>query len=246
MEPVFHQELTVSDIHVDCFGRMKLSMVLYLAQEIAGNHCQLLNADYDTLKKHRLFWAISRHKVQITRLPRSGETIHLETWPMPTTRVAYPRSMVAYDAQGNEMFRSISLWVLMDLDSRKMVLPGQSPIAVEGTLRGMELASPAGLVPKPLANCHSRTVCYSDLDRNGHMNNTRYMDWVDDLLPASFHREHPAREITVCYLSEAREGEEMDITWSLSDGPCLQVEACRTQTEDPKQQTKIFTAQVLF
>ena len=243
MEPVFHQDLTVSDIHVDCFGRMKLSMVLYLAQEIAGSHCQLLNADYDTLKKHRLFWAISRHKVQISRLPRSGETIHLETWPMPTTRVAYPRSMVAYDAQGNELFRSISLWVLMDLDSRKMVLPGQSPIAVEGTLRGMELASPAGLVPKPLANCHSRTVCYSDLDRNGHMNNTKYLDWIGDLLPSSFHAEHSPREMTLCYTNEAREGQTLSCRWEFLEEGTLQVEGSRSAGD---RDERVFSAKLLF
>ena len=88
MEPIFRKDFHITDIHVDCFGRMKPSMVLYLAQEIAGNHCQLLQVDYETLQNQRLFWAVSRHKVQITRLPTSGETIHMETWPMPTTRVA--------------------------------------------------------------------------------------------------------------------------------------------------------------
>lgn len=246
MEPIFRQEYHMEAIHLDCFGRVKPSVLLHFAQEAAGDHCKQLALDWDRLAGRNMFWAVIRTRMQISRLPALDEKLTVETWPMPTTRVAFPRSTVGYDEKGNEVFRAISLWVLMDFSTRGMILPGKSGIDLAGTLRGNELATPSNLHLQTLGSHMLRRVGYSELDRNGHMNNTRYMDWVDDLLPASFHREHPAREITVCYLSEAREGEEMDITWSLSDGPCLQVEACRTQTEDPKQQTKIFTAQVLF
>ena len=147
MNPVYSQRFTLTDMDVDCHGRLKLSTLLYYAQESAGQHCLQLGADYDTLMKQRLFWAVTRHRVQITRLPVRGETITVETWPMPTTRVAYPRSMAAYDSEGRELFRIISLWILMDIDSRTMVLPGKSGVTVEGALRGCELASPTSLLP---------------------------------------------------------------------------------------------------
>lgn len=246
MEPIYRQTFSVSDIEVDRYGRLKPSAVLYYAQEIAGQHCNALTLDYDTLAKKRLFWAVIRHRVQITRLPMRGETITVETWPMPTTRVAYPRSTVAYDEQGRELFRSISLWVLMDLDTRSMILPGKSGIMVQGTLRGTELAAPNSLVPKPLGNSRTRTVCFTDLDRNGHMNNARYMDWIDDLLPSAFHLVHPVKEFTVCYLSEAREGQELALSWELLDGPCLRVDAHREKAEEPGKQERVFAASVLF
>ena len=134
---------------MDRYGRLKSSTILYFAQEVAGQHCMELALDYETLARQRLFWAVTRHRVQVSRMPMVGETLHIETWPMPTTRVAYPRSMVAYDSQGRECFRSISLWVLMNLDTRNMILPGKSGISVVGTLRGNELASPTVLMAKP-------------------------------------------------------------------------------------------------
>ena len=243
MEPLFSQEFFISDNIVDCYGRLKPSMILFFAQEIAGQHCNLLSVDYETLLKRRMFWAVTRHRVQISRLPQRGETIRVETWPMPTTRVAYPRSMVAYDAQGNECFRSISLWVLMDLDSRNMILPGKSGISVVGTLRGNELASPLGLVPKEHANHRSRSVCFTDLDRNGHMNNTRYLDWIYDLLPSSFHQTHSPREFTVCYLSESLEGQALDLSWDFPEEGMLQVDAQR-MVEDKAE--RVFSARILF
>jgi len=243
MKSIYSQEFEITDLHVDCRGRLLPSKILYLMQEIAGTHFSQLSMDYDTLAQRGLFWAITRNKVQISRLPMRGEKIRLETWPMPTTRVAYPRSIVAYDESGNEVFRSITLWVLMDLNSRSMILPGKSGISVEGTLRGNELASPLGLPSKTLKNRSSRPVRFTDLDRNGHMNNTKYMDWIWDLLPGGFHAEHILREFTLCYLSEAREGQELHLAWSFAEDGTLHVDAYR-QAEDKDE--RIFAAKILF
>ena len=91
-----------------------------------------------------------------------------------------------------------------------------------------------------------RTVGYTELDRNGHMNNTRYMDWVDDLLPSEFHRQHPARELTLCYLCEATEGQQIRLDWQLSEDGTLEVNGLRPRTDDPEQTQRIFAAKVSF
>ena len=243
MEPLYTQDYEITDIAVDRYGRLKTSMILFLAQEMAGRHCNLLSVDYDTLAAKRMFWAVTRHRVQITRLPVRGETIRIETWPMPTTRVAYPRSVIAYDQAGKECFRAISLWVLMDLDKRNMILPGKSGISVIGTLRGLELDTPNGLVAKELRSHRSRTVCYTDLDRNGHMNNTKYLEWIDDLLPSQFHKGHHPREITVCYLNESREGQELQLSWDFLQEGTLQVDAHRMGEEKLE---RVFSARFLY
>ena len=246
MEPIHRIQFTIDHVHLDCFGRCKPSTLLYFAQEAAERHCLILAADWQTLQEKGLFWAVIRQKVQVTRLPRFGETITVETWPMPTTRVAYPCSTVAYDETGNEVFRAISLWVLMDVNTRAMILPGKSGIAVQGTLRGNELAAPASLLPKCLERQALRTVRFTELDRNAHMNNTRYLDWLADLLPSAFHKEHPVHEFTVCYLSEAREGEEIALSWDMSEDRVLTVDAHRTKTDVPGKKQNVFSAQMKF
>ena len=246
MEPIYQQSFHINDAAVDCFGRLKPSMLLFYVQEVSGIHASTLGAGYDALMAKNLFWAILRTRVQITRLPMSGETIRVETWPMPTSRVAYPRSVVAYDEAGQEIFRAISLWCLMDTQNRSMVLPGKSGVIVEGTLRGNELTVPGSLAVKALSNSGSRQVLFSDLDRNGHMNNTRYMEWCGDLLPSGFHHAHTPREFTVCYHAEALEGENLELHYELKEGGVLQVDAWRNQENDASVHTRVFTAQVQY
>ena len=158
MQTPFFQEHTLSALHVNRYGRLKLSALLYLAQCAADGHCRELSLDWDALHKKGLFWAVVRHRVQITRLPLLGETVRVETWPMPTTRSAFPRATAGYDRQGKELFRCISLWVLLDCDTRSMVLPGKSGIDLEGLLQGKELAPPASLAPVPAGNATIRKV----------------------------------------------------------------------------------------
>ena len=246
MDLIYRQSYPISAICVDCFGRIKPSVLLYFAQEIAGEHCLQLGTDWDTLQKKNLFWALIRTKVQISKLPVIGQTLTIETWPMPQTRTAYPRCTVGYDESGKEMFRCISLWVLMDTQNRTMVLPGKCDVQVPGILQGTEPDA-----PKALAVCNSqqhkqRTVTFGELDRNLHMNNTKYMDWVMDLADQHFHADNIMKEFTICYLSEIREGQNVDLAFQLDEHGILCVDGYREKTNVPGEKERVFAAKVQF
>ena len=244
MEKVYCKQMEIPNVAVDRFGRMKTSWLLACVQEVAGEHSVLLGVSNGEYNGRRLFWAVTRNRVRITRLPGAKEVITLKTWPCPTTRVAYPRATVAYDEAGNELFRAMSLWVLMDVDSRAMILPGKSGVNVDGVSFGDELEAPGSLLPAAGENVEKRQVRFTDLDVNGHMNNTQYLNWADDLLPGTYHRDHPAREFTICYLSEALEGQTLELNWTL--GEDLRVDAqCRDQ-EDPAKGRRIFAAKINY
>ena len=240
---IYRQNFTPTAQAVDCHGRLKPSTLLAYLQEVASNHFELIG---NSLDSKGLFWAVSRHRVIIQRMPTMGETVTVETWPMPTSRVAYPRAMAMYDAQGNLLAQAVSLWILMDKESRAMVLPGKSGVIVEGIVQGTEPELPRSFSPKDLTQNHARTVTYSELDVNGHMNNTRYLDWVADLLPSQYHSAHPAAEFTVCYHAEAREGQEISLEWGLSEDGILQVDAHRQRTDVPEKTERVFTAQIVY
>ncbi len=243
MDSVYQQNFTVTDSCVDRFGKLKLSTLLYYSQEVAGRHFDRIAMTYAQLAQRGLFWAIIRQRVRIFRLPESGEEIRVETWPMPNTRSAFPRNVVAYDMQGRELFRVLSLWVLMDVASRAMVLPGKSGLALPGTVHGDELPAPTSLPVRELKHHRDRTVCFTDLDRNGHMNNTKYLDWIADLLPSEFHREHSPLEFTVCYLNEAREGQTLTLSWEMDGSGCLNIDAHRPEGDGVK---RIFSARLQY
>ena len=225
MDYIYRETFHIAGNAVDRFNRLRPSALLDMMQQVATNQCALLALDWDSMAERGLCWVVTRQQVQILRSVPGGSTITVETWPGVTSRVAYPRSTVGYDEQGNEVFRAISLWVLMDIHNRKMVLPGKSGLDFSGIDRGCELAVPGSLAPATLEGKAARQVVYSELDVNGHMSNTRYLDWMMDLLPSAFHANHALTEFTVSYLSEAREGEQMALSYELAPEGLFRLEA---------------------
>ena len=243
---IYRKEWNVRHTDVDCWGRLKPSALLLYIQHTAGEHSDALSYTYEGMAAQGIFWAVIRHKIEIHRLPQEKETITLETWPMPTTRVAYPRATVAYDQQGQVLFRSVCLWVLMDLKNRSMLLPKKSGVEINGILRGNELDTPSSIMPKELQQRITRNVVFSDLDKNAHMNNARYLDWLQDLLTAQFHKEHPMKEISMCYISEALEGQHLDLTWDLDEEGQLLLDIHRDKEDNSGDYDRVFAARVQY
>ena len=53
-----------------------------------------------------------------------------------------------------------------------------------------------------------------EIDYNGHLNNSKYLDWVEELLDSNFYTEKTPKQ-SVQYVKELREGEtaKLRYTW---------------------------------
>ena len=223
MASVYENQYEVLPLATDRFGRMLPSMMLRLSQQISGEHCTILGVDQPFLDEKGLFWAIIRSELHVSRTPAAGEMLTLKTWPMPTTRTAYPRAVIAYDGAGAEVFRVSALWILMDQESRSMVLPGKSGVEVAG-MELDEISLPRSLSPVAPTVTENRCVRFLDLDKNSHMNNARYLDWVYDALSDDFHANHRLKSAALCYLNEARFGQSLTLGWAFTDETRLQMD----------------------
>ena len=223
---IYGKTVLISDTQTDPFGRLTPASLLALAQEMATEHALSLGLGKPALDPLGLFWAIIRQKVAIYRLPRQGERITLETWPGLPTRTAFPRFVVAKDEKGEPLFQVAALWLFMNRESREMVLPKNSGVAVPGIRREGELDLPKGIAHRELQNRALRHVQYSELDCNGHLNNCKYANWMQDVLPPSYHQGHCLKELHVCYTHEALWNQGITVSWELV-GNALQMEANR-------------------
>lgn len=245
MELLYEHSVTVAEKDVNDRNQLKLSALLYYAQETAGAHCSLLGFDRDALEDKNLFWAVLRHRVILYRLPAASEEITVQTWPMPVTRAAYPRAVRALDRSGQKLFEVMSLWVLMDRDSRGMMLPGKSGVDVPGIVLGDEPSSPGSLIPGTHDRAVQWTVTPDDLDINGHVNNTKYLDHVEQLTADLCQTQCP-KEITVCYLAEGRLGQTFTLHYTMSPEGVFTLDGTRPKTDAPEKTERVFAVKAVF
>ena len=97
--------------------------------------------------------------------------------------------------------------------------------------------------PASLSAQVERTVRFTDLDVNGHMNNGRYLDWLADLLPSGFHEKHVIRDMTLGYVAEAREADALLQQWQMDEHGHLRLEITRPAGD---KNHRIFSADVQF
>ena len=112
---------------------------------------------------------------------------------------------------------------------------------VSGFVLGGEPESPRALPSKEQERVERRVVGKTQLDRNGHMNNTRYMDWVMELVQ----EDRPVKGFDLCYFNEGRLGDFMELGSSLT-GDTLTVDIHRENTDVHGKKERIFAASVAF
>ena len=182
--------------------------ILEVMQDTAGTHSKLLGCGQEELAGNNIAWILSRCELHINRYPKAGEIITVHTFPTPTRICFFPRYYIFTDVRGEMIGKAGSLWLLMDLTSRRMLPPGDiGKLIPENRDLSVPMNLPAtvGMLQGEEFVSHYSPV-YTDLDINGHVNNTRYADWLCNTLGIQIMKEYEPDHIILNYNHEVLPG----------------------------------------
>jgi medium-chain acyl-[acyl-carrier-protein] hydrolase len=214
METALSYEHTLTSSEVNEWGDIRLSALFSLYQDLSDAGCAMLGCGLEDVGKKGFGWVISRHLIEISRLPKVGEHLHLLTYPDPIMGIVYPRQFVFYDGEGKALIRMASSFVLIHLDSRRLAFPKETGVTISGVARAEDLPLPRAISPLPTEPRFTHIVRASDIDSNHHMNNIRYATLLNDCHPSSFYQNHALKELTINYLAEIHEGAAIEVSSS--------------------------------
>ena len=191
----------------DMNGHIKLPDVILLSLQVSGMQSTELGvSDKTILEEHNLVWIITDYDIEVVRLPRFAEEITIETEALSYNRLFCYRRFTIYDEAGQELIHMMATFVLMDRDSRKVhavepeiVAPYQSDFDKK-LIRGPKYES----LNEPVSKDYH--VRFYDLDMNGHVNNSKYLDWIFEVMGADFLTQYIPKKINLKYVKEARPG----------------------------------------
>ncbi len=202
-------DITVGFGDVDASDRLTLSRVFDYFQEGAIRHADSLGAGREDLAEKGQAWILSRISVVVERRPKFREQITVRTWPRGCEKLFARRDYDILDADGSILARGRSGWLVLDIEKRRPLRPQPvvEPLPKNEGLDALdETANPAtreGLLP-----AGTRIPCYSDIDYNGHVNNARYVQWIQDITDADRLIRADGMRLDLSYLSETKLGEE--------------------------------------
>ena len=241
MTDIWHEKVNIRYGNVDRSDRLTLWSIFNYFQEASISHAADLGVGQDFFESTGKAWILSRLSLVIERRPRHGEFIHISTWPRKWEKLFALRDYKIQDEEGNTVVYGRGGWLILDIEKRK-------PLRVENFLSSLPsneginafpvsetFTCPPGLEPKNnLSKKMERIALYSDIDYYGHVNNARYIQWIQDATEMELLVNTGRARLDINYLSEVMPGESIDIL-NASLGEDCQGYAYEGRRQDTKQ-----------
>jgi acyl-ACP thioesterase len=202
-------DVTVSYWDVDRDAKLLLPAVFKYLQEAAIKHADQFDAGTRAMVSRGQSWVLNRLAATIHRYPQYEEPLRVVTWSSGIRAFKGYRDFRI--CSGEELVVSASsLWLYVSLNTKSLVRVPEE-VAARFPSRPGAVFRPdldkLKLVPPDAA---STQVCpvsirYSDVDGNGHVNNTAYLDCLQTALVSGGFSPRPTN-VEIQFLKEIPPG----------------------------------------
>ena len=197
------KEYEVKSYEVNCNNQLKPSNLLHLLEDVAYQSAEELGFGYSEVYLNGLAWFVVKYRLELLHLPCAWENIKIKTWPILSRGVTCRRDFEVYK-DDKIITRASSLWAVVDMNTKRLLNPFK-------TLNFPELDETHALETdyskiETLDNYDLEkeiTIRFDDIDLNGHVNNSNYISWAQDIFDDDFLKSHSPKGIEIDYKKEA-------------------------------------------
>ncbi len=210
------ENFCVNSHDCDSSGLMRASLVLRYMQETANLQLKKFGPTNEDLRGKGMAFILSRVNMSIYHPLLAYEDFSVSSWACESRGVSFNRCYSI--RRGDELIaEATSVWGLVGIEDRKLYRVGDIAL-------GFDIDEPLELdVPKRvhipremnLSLIGERSIVYSDLDINGHMNNTNYPDMLCDFIPGMTKKR--VLTLSISFANEARPGDVLKVYMAQSD-----------------------------
>lgn len=211
----------------DCSNNSRLSTAVFMGdlQEAADTGAADTGFDRFLIEKFNACWIILRMRVHIIDMPKWRDTFKVRTWSTGCDKFFFDREFEVFNSNGDVIAMASSIWIMAEIDTHRPIIPsriegiskfdGQGDRLVFGT-KAAKAKIPS--LEEGVSPVVSKFADYSELDWNGHVNNTRYIAWICDAMYKAGANPGDIEDLTINYISEVKEGEKVDIYLTENEG----------------------------
>jgi acyl-ACP thioesterase len=201
---------------IDRSDRMTLNAAFQFFQEAAICHAENLGCGREEMASSGQAWILSRMSVLVGRRPDYCETITVRTWPRGGEKLFAMRNYDIRDKDDIPVVSARSAWLIVDMEKRRPLRP-QTLMDKLPLNEGLDALPPEAGGTASLAERNNlqkvmeRKARYTDVDYNGHVNNVRYIQWIEDSLDPLLLENAGKMRFDINYLHEILGGETVEI-----------------------------------
>lgn len=218
----FTQHYTIKWHDTDANREVRPSALVTYLQETANEQLIHTGISLDELRdRYGLAFILSSISVRMYEPLFSGDAIEAQTWICEGRGFRHNRCFCIL-REGKIVSEATSQWALLNLRDGSLVKAEDTPYHIEPDPAITLSDLPPRLKMPPLSEMElagERRIVYSDIDYNGHMNNTHYPDMLCDFVPEM--RTNRATGMVISYRHEAAFGHTLRVFCTKTEGGYL-------------------------
>jgi acyl-CoA thioesterase FadM len=203
-------------------GFIKPNALMQYLQEAAARHAEQLGVGFADLEQWDCFWVLVNLRLEMTDTPRWRDGLTIRTWPSGCTRLLAAREFVGEGADGRELFRASSEWMILDKHGSRPRNLGRWTSSAAHRSEGSR-TEPSGSGDRRMRNRHDLGAFQRPWISTG-VNNTEYVRWAFDGLPAL---GHAACTLGAGHLRSRFEGDDIEFCGRAGANSCRRTQSRR-------------------
>lgn len=206
---IFFREIKLHFGQCDLNQRLSLPELLLITSDSAVEDFHQRGMSFDILLENGVVFLLSRLVFKIHSFPKAEDRFVLKTWEDKPSGGLLSRKYEMKKEDGTKLISGTSLWLIANPESRRLLKPSSFTLREEPDFVVSVDCPPCGKIREPenMEKLGEREAGYSDMDANGHMNNSRYAAFIMDFLPEELQK----KEIDVFKINFAKEARKGDI-----------------------------------
>lgn len=211
----YHSQTMVYFSQCNPNQNISLNELLKLTTDVAVEDFNRRNMSRETLAANGVAILVSRDSFRFHSYPKENQHIVIHTWEEKSEPLQFVRAFEINSEDGKKLVSGITSWLLVDLKARK-IMPIKKFDAMElrkpTTYQTEHDCLPYGKInlPEDLKLLDERTIKFTDLDANGHTNNSRYAAFAMDALPFEF-QDREFKDVRINFAKEAMFNQKISI-----------------------------------
>ena len=212
---VFEKDYVIEAGQADAAGNVTYGTLARFMQDMTTVHMNEYGLSVAGLMEKNLLWVIVCTQINISRLPKEGETVEQYSWSGAEKFGMHSRRYAFFSKDGEELLTAASLFLLVNKESRGLSEPTKETLAmpvveIEGEPK---LPKMTQKYPKLLFG-KTHVVEESEIDYNGHVNNAVYLDWADSIFDEDFVQKREVKGFWAQYDKEILLGQKVEMKYA--------------------------------
>lgn len=200
---------------------LRPSAVLVYFEETSGLHMRSVGRSLDDMHfRERRGFILSRIGIVFHKRVSAYDEITVNTFTNYAAGFSSPRHFEML-AHGEKVVEATSIWALVDLENHRPIKVSEFDFGFAHETRELEGIPTRVCIPRTVefTEVGKREIRYSDIDYNGHMNNTKYPDMLMDYIPSP--ETATLRSMVLSFRHEATLGHTLTVLRAETEGGYL-------------------------